>query len=136
MFNINNFDEVNISYGSNAGDIILEETANRISEILKGDKIYRVGSDEFIVYSKRTNSTMDYNKLINDINTLRFQLTKPYDIETGKVTVSYSTSMVKKAGPATLTSRTLEYLKDAMNRGRIQNPAEISYVDMDMQSLL
>lgn len=136
MFNINNFDDVNIMYGSNAGDIILEETVKRLESIFKDDKVYRTGSDEFVVYAKRNNLMVNYNKLINDINTARYQLTKPYDIQTGQLTVIYSTSMIKKAGPSSVSSRTLEYLKDAMNKGRKQNPSEISFIDLDMQGVI
>ena len=50
LFDIDNFKRVNDSLGHLAGDIIIQQTAKRISEVLRdGDMFFRIGGDEFTI---------------------------------------------------------------------------------------
>jgi len=49
-FDLDNFKPINDTYGHDAGDAILKETADRIIREVRGtDTVYRVGGDEFVV---------------------------------------------------------------------------------------
>jgi len=50
VIDLNNFKEVNDTLGHQTGDEILKKVANQLENLLrKGDKLYRMGGDEFIV---------------------------------------------------------------------------------------
>jgi len=50
LFDIDNFKRVNDSLGHLAGDIIIQQTAKRISKLLrKSDTFFRIGGDEFTI---------------------------------------------------------------------------------------
>jgi diguanylate cyclase (GGDEF)-like protein len=131
MFNIDNFNSVNINYGSNSGDMVLSSTADRLKKCFTNSEVYRTGSDEFVVVMKETAGNEGYNKAINSINTARMTLAQPHSIGTGSLSVMYSVSLVKKTGVSDIDSSVLETLKDAMNRGRMSQTNTVSFIDLD-----
>lgn len=55
MLDLDNFDNINTQYGRQAGDAILREVADRISEKARNsDVVYRVGGDKFLVFLPNT----------------------------------------------------------------------------------
>ncbi len=55
MLDLDNFDNINTQYGRQAGDAILREVANRITEKARNsDIVYRVGGDKFLVFLPNT----------------------------------------------------------------------------------
>lgn len=54
MIDLNNLKKVNDQYGHDAGDEYLKKTSSRLKTVFsrKGDKIYRIGGDEFVVVCK------------------------------------------------------------------------------------
>jgi diguanylate cyclase (GGDEF)-like protein len=131
MFNIDNFNAVNINYGSNSGDMVLSSTADRLKKCFAGSEVYRTGSDEFVVVMKEVAGNEGYTKAINYINTARMTLAQPHSIGTGILSVMYSVSLVKKTGPNEIDSSVIEILKDAMNRGRLSQTNTVSFIDLD-----
>lgn len=131
MFNIDNFNAVNINYGSNSGDMILSSTSNRLKKCFTDADIYRTGSDEFVVVMKEIAGNEGYNKVINFINNARMMLAQPHGISNGSLSVMYSVSLVKKTGPSDIDLSVLESLKDAMNRGRMSQTNTVSFIDLD-----
>jgi len=62
LFDIDNFKRVNDSLGHLAGDMIIQHTAQRVSEVLRGSDIFfRIGGDEFTIiienYKNKTEVT-------------------------------------------------------------------------------
>ncbi len=50
LFDLDNFKQINDTYGHDSGDLVLREVSRRLSEGLrKGDTIFRLGGDEFTV---------------------------------------------------------------------------------------
>ena len=55
MLDLDNFDNINVQYGREAGDSILHEVAARISEKARSsDVVYRIGGDKFLVFLPNT----------------------------------------------------------------------------------
>ncbi|MGL5329405.1 MAG: sensor domain-containing protein [Peptostreptococcaceae bacterium] len=51
IMDVDNFKQINDSYGHHIGDIALLRIANKLKEINKNDYVFRFGGDEFIVIS-------------------------------------------------------------------------------------
>jgi diguanylate cyclase (GGDEF)-like protein/PAS domain S-box-containing protein len=67
FLDLDDFKRVNDTYGHKAGDIVLCETARRLSELLRGaDTIARVGGDEFVFMFEP--NTPDSQHLIDRVN--------------------------------------------------------------------
>ncbi len=50
IFDTDGFKQINDSYGHNFGDLVLKELVSRIrANLRKGDEIFRIGGDEFVV---------------------------------------------------------------------------------------
>ncbi|SFL33064.1 diguanylate cyclase (GGDEF) domain-containing protein [Gracilibacillus orientalis] len=67
LLDLDNFKEVNDTYGHDVGDLVLKEVASRINkQIESNDILARVGGDEFaIVITKENNKTLE--DIANDI---------------------------------------------------------------------
>lgn len=129
MFNISNFSNVNINYGIDAGDTVLTSTANILRTCFEGNKIYRTGSDEFIVTLQMPNTANSYNKVINEVNTALMQLSNPHKTPAGAVSVNYKVAVVKKS--SNVNASVITSLKDIINRNGVANPGNINYIDLD-----
>ena len=71
FIDLDGFKQVNDRYGHDAGDYVLQETANRLQLHLREDEVAaRLGGDEFIVFLPRSKSeTVHYTEdLINQLN--------------------------------------------------------------------
>src|SRR6266851_666569 len=62
---LNNFKEINDTYGHPAGDLVLQEFASRLNKVIRGsDLAVRLGGDEFLVVLPEC--TLDQLKLVLD----------------------------------------------------------------------
>ena len=62
------FKEINDSHGHAFGDLVLQETAQRISNsIRKSDTIARIGGDEFVLLLENTHKDSDISKVIESL---------------------------------------------------------------------
>ncbi len=77
---IDNFKQINDSYGHNYGDQVLHIFARRVQNALRaGDKLYRIGGDEFIVYIHLT--VHAFRPLIDSITQRILRAcTRPYSV--------------------------------------------------------
>ncbi len=76
IIDLDNFKEANDLIGHAQGDKLLEETAEKLSEIFRGgDIIGRIGGDEFIVYVKNLNTISDADVMASNIvNSVNYML--------------------------------------------------------------
>ncbi|MCP4354060.1 MAG: diguanylate cyclase [Proteobacteria bacterium] len=66
MLDLNKFKPINDTYGHEAGDIVLVETANRLGSITEfRDSVFRVGGDEFVLIQSE-NLEKDLKKEISE----------------------------------------------------------------------
>ena len=56
IFDINNLKETNDQYGHEIGDIIIQSAAEALRRTFSGQKIYRIGGDEFSVILRATSA--------------------------------------------------------------------------------
>ncbi|MDO5558309.1 MAG: diguanylate cyclase [Oscillospiraceae bacterium] len=130
MVNISNFSDVNINYGNDAGDMVLTSTANRLNELFDGFKIYRTGSDEFVISMQMPNSANSYSKVLTTANNALIQLLQPHETSVGQISVNYKMAVVKKSN--NVNSSVITSLKDITNRNGVTNPGQIAFVDLDV----
>lgn len=95
MIDIDNFKNINDSYGHNAGDKVLKEFANTIRENVRGcDEVIRYGGEEFIVILYRCN--VNYATNIAEKLRQKVKLLKIPEIENISFTVSIGVSTLKE----------------------------------------
>jgi diguanylate cyclase (GGDEF)-like protein len=69
------FKNINDSLGHDAGDILLIEVANRLSDVLRGnDSIGRLGGDEFLVVVE---GVSEIAELVHTVQRIDDALTRP-----------------------------------------------------------
>lgn len=87
---LDGFKNINDTHGHHAGDLLLQEVANRLKESTgKTDKIYRLGGDEFLVILD-TPSESGESVLANIANELIHNINQPYHIMDELLTVGCS----------------------------------------------
>ncbi len=80
---LDDFKLVNDSYGHVVGDQLLREVAVRLKDSLrKGDTVFRLGGDEFLVLLEDIRSKDDARKVANK---LQVSLLEPVDFENGSL---------------------------------------------------
>ena len=120
FFDIDNFKEVNDTYGHDVGDEILKLTARTIASNIRGeDKLGRWGGEEFLAVIK-TDSLLVLKKLANK---LRILVSKSvYELPSGeeiKVTVSIGGTLYNKDETVLeLVKRADLYMYDSKQTGK------------------
>jgi diguanylate cyclase (GGDEF)-like protein len=106
---LDDFKRVNDTLGHDAGDILLQETASRLSSALrKGDSICRIGGDEFIILIDNVSRSRN---IATRARNIRAVMKPPFDISNRKISISVSvgTSFYPSDGKS---SRTLQKQAD------------------------
>ncbi len=89
IIDLDNFKQINDTFGHSFGDAVLTEAANEISHrFRKGDLVGRLGGDEFVVYMKGKNSV---DGVISKANEICKALKKVY--ENNDVSIGISASV-------------------------------------------
>ena len=95
MLDIDNFKEVNDTYGHQDGDTVLKEFANIIQNTIKDDgTLCRWGGEEFIILYKDSKKALDMsNNVLTNVRNNVFNLS---DNKTCQITVSIGLVFVKE----------------------------------------
>jgi diguanylate cyclase (GGDEF)-like protein len=68
FLDLNDFKQVNDTLGHDVGDLVLKETADRISSSVRSsDIVFRIGGDEFLVLAKNIVNISDVHSLVDNI---------------------------------------------------------------------
>lgn len=88
LFDLDNFKEINDSYGHDAGDGILREVADRLRQAArKGDMLFRLGGDEFAILPQPVESLGVISRLAERV---RKQLLAPIRFDNLELKISAS----------------------------------------------
>jgi diguanylate cyclase (GGDEF)-like protein/PAS domain S-box-containing protein len=120
LFDIDNFKRVNDSLGHHAGDIIIQQTAERISALLReSDTFFRIGGDEFTIIIENYQSIGDLTTLISKINSV---MHKSMEIENIAFHISLSIGISlfpENANTAITLQKTADIaMYEAKNKGK------------------
>lgn len=129
MYNIANFSEINSRYGNDTGDWLLVRTVDILKQVFKNCKIYRTGSDEFVIAMQVNESDKKQNDIIEDAADAYKRLTAPQSTPTGKVNFGFRSAVAKKSGK--INSSVIAVLKDMINKDAQASFGHINYTDMD-----
>lgn len=129
MFNINGFSTVNTRYGNDVGDWLLVRTVDLLNQVFKGSKIYRTGSDEFIVAKQVKNKEVASTDIMEDATDAYRRLTSGQNTPMGKINFEFRASVAKKCG--TINTSVITALKDMINQNRNATVGQITYSDLD-----
>ena len=128
MFNINDFSNVNTSYGNDTGDWLLVRTVDILRQVFKKGKIYRTGSDEFIV-SVEISDSMKSDNMMEDVKDAHRRLSALQNTPVGKLNFGYRAAVVKKSNG--INTSVIAALKDMLNKGARSGINDIGYSDLD-----
>lgn len=131
LLNINNFKQINDSYGTTIGDLVLKSLADSLKEFIKEEGIkgraYRLGADDFGILMEDNQDNL--SKIAEDL--IKFIENRPYkysnDIEVPisvSVGISYESPLLEKADLA------LKQVKKTRNKYLIYTP------DMNLRDLI
>ena len=68
FLDLNSFKEVNDSRGHEVGDLVLKETAERISSSVRSsDSVFRIGGDEFLVLARNIANISDVQSIVDNL---------------------------------------------------------------------
>ncbi len=130
MFNISEFSAINTCYGNDAGDAVLVNTANALTNAFEDGTVYRTGSDEFVVaVQKSEDSTASYNEVCRQLNDAHGKLLSPQATPNGVINVIYKVAVVKKSDE--LSTAVVTALKDMTNQAGDAVYGKIQFMDMD-----
>ena len=137
LFNISKFSEINTNYSTETGDQILLSTSHALQKLFAGGsfesgKLYRTGSDEFVVVVKADHSNTGYQKVINSVNTAHAALLAPQETPNGEISVEYKIAVVKKN--SSINASVISILKDMTNRTGNAVFGQVQYTDLDLHS--
>ncbi|WP_026827550.1 GGDEF domain-containing protein [Exiguobacterium artemiae] len=110
FIDLDGFKQINDSYGHDAGDYVLQETANRLQLHLRDDEVAaRLGGDEFIVFLPRSKAgTILYTE------ELITQLNQPFWFNDSAMSVTPSIGIARYPDDGTTTSLLLIRADEAM----------------------
>lgn len=112
MFNIADFSAVNSQYGNDTGDWLLVRTVDVLRQVFRGSKIYRTGSDEFVVAVQANSNTAD--EILDTVKDAYNRLTGRQNSPIGKLQFKFKASVVRKNSD--INTSVITVLKDAVNR--------------------
>ena len=135
LFNVSSFSDINTNYSTEAGDQVLLSTSNALQKLFitgafDSCKLYRTGSDEFVVVVQAEDSNAGYQKVINTVNTAHASLLAPQETPNGEVSVEYKIAVAKKRG--SVNTSVISVLKDMTNRTGNAVFGQVQYTDLDL----
>ncbi|NLT08508.1 MAG: diguanylate cyclase, partial [Ruminococcus sp.] len=118
MFDIKDFSNINISYGTDTGDKLLASTVKHIKDVFEDGIIYRTGSDEFVTVVKADDSQDSFTRVSDLIERAYRSLTSDQILNNYHISPDYSISLVRKTGVSTVDISIHNQLKQTLTQGR------------------
>jgi diguanylate cyclase (GGDEF)-like protein/PAS domain S-box-containing protein len=126
------FKEVNDTLGHDMGDILLMETARRISSCVReSDTVARLGGDEFTVILSEVNDTRNVERLSQDILKI---LSEPFQLKDEVAYISASIGITLYPDDADNVEELLRNADQAMYVAKNQGRNQASYFTAELQN--
>lgn len=129
LFNIREFSKVNIVFGEEAGDMILVSSARYLNKHFPDARIYRTGSDEFLVAQVLSKDSAGHSSFMKSISETLRDFSKPFDVTTAKVNVEFSVAVASRSRNVNIS--VLPALKNMM---AINPQGSVSVTDLDLMN--
>ena len=124
------FKGVNDSHGHDVGDLVLKETANRISSSVRSsDTVFRIGGDEFLVLARNIVNISDVHSLVDNIVNA---FDEPAIIEGEPMDISISIGVAIAPDNANNSSELVEFSDVAMYAAKREKDAISQMFDTGM----
>jgi diguanylate cyclase (GGDEF)-like protein len=129
MFNIANFSEINSRYGNDTGDWLLVRTVDILNQVFKNSRIYRTGSDEFVVAFQVASAERKTGDILGDAKDAYERLTAAQQTPSmGKVNFVYRAAVAKKVG--TINTSVITVLKSMLNKDPDSEHGRINFTEL------
>lgn len=120
LLDLDNFKEVNDTYGHNSGNVLLKEAAWRLNSCVRGtDTVARMGGDEFTVILAPLKSLISINRVIRDI---LYKMAMPFQLGDKTAYISASIGVTfyphDATDPESLVRNAGQAMYAAKNKGR------------------
>lgn len=134
FFDIDNFKNINDTYGHEVGDEILLKLCERIQNILDGRHTFaRFGGDEFVI---AFSNVMDEKQIKEFLNELLLKIRKPFQVNNKKIycTISIGVSVYPKDSDK--LDVLLKTSDMAMNKAKEEGKNRYKFFDVDIANIL
>jgi diguanylate cyclase (GGDEF)-like protein len=130
FIDLDNFKNVNDNLGHDAGDILLQQTAERLSICVRGeDTVARIGGDEFNVLLEDVSET----QIANTAQRILDHISKPYLIKEQQVFVSASIGIAVYPKDAEDLETLTKYADSAMYQAKDKGKDSYQFFTSDMR---
>lgn len=132
FFDLDGFKEVNDSIGHEAGDHLLSELSRRLTrEIRSGDRLFRLGGDEFLVI---LNNVSDRGEIERGARRILEVIHQPFDLDGREVAIGASIGIALFPEDARSQQDLLQMSDMAMYRAKNQGKNRIVFYGQDRDS--
>lgn len=134
FFDIDNFKNINDTYGHEIGDEILLRLCERIDGILDGRHTFaRFGGDEFVI---AFSSVADEIEIKEFLNHLLLKVRKPFEVNNKNIYCSISLGISMYPGDANNLDILLKTADMAMHKAKEEGKNRYKFFDVDILSIL
>ena len=134
FFDIDNFKNINDTYGHEIGDEILLKLCERIENILDGRQTFaRFGGDEFVIAFSNIINEKEINEFLDE---LLLKVRKPFEVNNKKIycTISIGVSVYPK--DADRLDILLKTADMAMHKAKEEGKNRYNFFDIDISNIL
>jgi|GEM_PF-987898 len=131
FLDLDNFKEINDTLGYDYGDLVLKETAVRLSQSIRDtDLIARLGGDEFTICV----TAIEKNDVYNITTKILSEITKPFLIYDETIYISVSIGVALYPDHATKVSLLLKHADQAMFYAKQQGRNNVQFFTSSMEA--
>ena len=133
FLDLDQFKEINDTYGHHVGDLLLTEVAQRLrAPLRKSDVVARLGGDEFVIILQRVSDPQQAVQIANNI--LR-SLAKPVTVNGLELQISGSIGLSLYGVDATDEDTLMNHADTAMYAAKESGPNQVRVYSSDLQKL-
>jgi diguanylate cyclase (GGDEF)-like protein len=131
LFDLDNFKNVNDTFGHDVGDLLLKRVVQRIKSCLRGSEHFsRLGGDEFAVILSHVSAVEQASMVAKRITTV---MQKTFEIANNMITSTVSVGISVHPDNGVTSEDLFKYADIAMYRAKRQGRNQVCFFEEDMQ---